>query len=127
MASDEAEDFVRYESLAATPSEAEGGDLDAPLACDGDCLQTFELNPRDPGQGEFKYYLPGTGFVLATKLDEDNMPTGEREEVTCVTASLEEALDLGEACGIANAEALKEAMCAWSPEAEWLPDDLCDD
>lgn len=127
MATDEAEDYVRYENIAATPSEDEGGDLDLPLACDGGCLQTFEVNPRDPGQAELKYYLPGTGFVLATKLDEDGIPTGEREEVTCVTASLEAALDSGVACGINDADALKEAMCAWSPEAEWLPEDLCDD
>lgn len=126
MATDEAEDYVRYEDLAATPSAAEGGDLDAALACDGACLQTFELNPRDPGQAEYKYYLPGTGFVLATKLDEDGEATGEREEVTCVTTSLIAALDMGSACGIENADAFREAMCAWSPEAEWLPEDLCD-
>ena len=125
MASDEAEDYVRYEDLNATPSAAEGGDLDAPLACMGNCLKTFEVNPHDPGQAEFKYYLPGTGFVLATKL-EDDAATGEREEVTCVTSSLTEALDMGAACGIAEPDALLEAMCAWSPEAEWLPEDLCD-
>lgn len=127
MASDEAEDYVRYDDLAASPSAAEGGDLAPPLACDGGCLKTFELNPHDPGQAEYKYYLPDTGFVLATKLDEDGEPTGEREAVTCVTASLQAALDLGEACGINDADALKDAMCAWSPGAEWLPEELCDD
>lgn len=126
MSSDEAEDYVRYEALMASPSDDEGGDLEGALACDGACLKTFELNPREPGGAEHKYYLPGTGFVLATKLDEDGVPTGEREEVTCVTESLTDALDLGEACGIGNADALRDAMCAWSPEAEWMPDDLCD-
>ncbi len=126
MSSDEAEDYVRYEALMTTPSEEEGGDLEGPLACDGRCMQTFELNPRDPGGAEHKYYLPGTGFVLATKLDEDGLPTGEREEVTCVTGSLTDALDMGSDCGINDADALREAMCAWSPEAEWLPEDLCD-
>lgn len=125
MATDEAEDYVRYESLASGPSDGEGGDEMA-FPCDDGCLQTFELNPRDPGEGEYKYYLPGIGFVLATKLDEDGIPTGEREEVTCVTSSLVEALDSAEACGIGDADALREAMCAWSPEAEWLPDNLCD-
>lgn len=125
MASDEAEDYVRYDSLTATPSAAEGGDLADPLACNGTCLQTYEVNPRDPGQSEHKYYLPGTGFVLATKF-EDGIPTGEREAVACVTSSLTDALDMGSACGIEDSEALLEAMCAWSPEAEWLPEDLCD-
>lgn len=125
MASDEAEDYVRYENLNATPSAAEGGDLSDPLACMGNCLQTYEVNPHDPGQAEYKYYLPGTGFVLATKL-EDDIPTGEREEVTCVTSSVTEALEMGTACGIEEPEAFLEAMCAWSPAAEWLPEDLCD-
>lgn len=127
MATDEAEDYVRYEKLATSPSAAEGGDLDGAIACNGECLQTFEINPRDPGQAEYKYYLPGVGFVLATKLDEDGIPTGEREEVTCVTARLQDALDMGSACGIADAVALQEAMCAWSPEAEWLPEEFCGD
>lgn len=126
MATDEAEDYVRYEALMATPSDDEGGDLDDPLACDGRCLKTFEVNPRDPGEAEHKYYLPGTGFVLATKLDGDGVPTGEREEVACVTGSLTDALDLGAACGINDADALRDALCAWAPEAEWLPEDLCD-
>ncbi len=125
MASDEAEDYVRYENLMATPSAAEGGDLMDPLACNGACLQTYEVNPHDPEDAEYKYYLPGTGFVLATKL-EDDVPTGEREEVTCVTSSLADALDMSAVCGIEDPEALVEAMCAWSPEAEWLPGDLCD-
>jgi hypothetical protein len=125
MASDEAEDYVRYEDLSATPSAAEGGDLAGSIACMGECLKTFEVNPRDPGEAEYKYYRPGTGFVLATKLVDD-VPTGEREEVTCVTSSLTAALDMGAACGIEDPEAMLEAMCAWSPEAEWLPEDLCD-
>ena len=114
MATDEAEDYVKYLSLAATPSDEEGGDVDA-FPCGGTCLQTFEINPRDPGQAEHKYYLPGTGFVLASKLDEDGEPTGEREEVTCIGSSLDILND--PACGIADAEALFEALCAWAPEA----------
>ena len=125
MATDEAEDYVRYESLASGPSEAEGGDEMA-FPCDGACMKTLEVNPHDPGEAEFKYYVPGTGFVLATKFA-DGEPTGEREEVTCVAESLEEVLEAGEGCGIGDAEVLTEAMCAWAPEAEWLPENLCDD
>ena len=118
MASDEAEDIVRYLSLAATPSAGEGGDV-AAFPCSGSCLKTFEINPRDPGQAEHKYYLPGTGFVLAAKLDEDGEPTGEREEVTCIGDSLDVLDD--PTCGIADSDALREALCTWAPEA------LCDD
>ena len=117
MASDEAEDYVRYENLATTPSDEEGGDV-AAFPCSGTCLQTFEVNPHDPGEAEHKYYLPGTGFVLATKL-EDGEPTGEREEVTCIGDSLDVLDD--PTCGIADPEALREALCLWAPEA------LCDD
>jgi len=113
MATDEAEDFVEYVSLQATPSEDEGGDSEN-FPCAGDCLQTFEVNPQDPGEAEYKYYLPGTGFVLATKL-EDGEPTGEREEVTCVGDSLD-VLDDPD-CDIGDPDALREALCFWSPEA----------
>lgn len=114
MATDEAEDYVRYENLMTTPSAAEGGDV-AAFPCAGLCLQTFEVNPRDPGEAEYKYYLPGTGFVLAVKLDEDGMPTGEREEVSCVGDSIDVLNDA--ACGIADPDALFDALCAWAPEA----------
>ena len=116
MATDEAEDYVRYESLATTPSEEEGGD--AKYACSGNCLKTYEVNPRDPGEAEYKYYVRGIGFVLATKL-EDGEFTGEREEVSCVGGSLEILDD--PSCGISDPEALREALCAWAPEA------LCED
>jgi hypothetical protein len=117
MATDEAEDYVEYIALHATPSGDEGGDVDA-YPCNGDCLKTYEVNPRDPGEAEFKYYLPGTGFVLATKL-EDGEFTGEREEVSCVGDSLDVLDD--EACGIADPDGLRDALCAWAPEA------LCSD
>lgn len=118
MATDEAEDYVKYLSLAATPSDGEGGDVDA-FPCNGNCLRTFEVNPRDPGQAEHKYYLPGTGFVLAAKLDGDGEPTGEREEVTCTGDSIEVLND--PACGIADPAELFDALCEWAPEA------FCDD
>ena len=117
MASDEAEDFVEYVSLASGPSAAEGGE--GTIACNGGCLQTREVNPHDPGEAEYKYYLPGTGFVLATKL-EDDVPTGEREEVTCIVDSLAEAFT-EPSCGIGDAVELLDEFCAWAPE------DLCED
>lgn len=118
MASDEAEDFVEYVSLAATPSEDEGGDSEA-FPCNGTCLQTLEKNPHDPGEAEYKYYRPGDGFVLATKL-EDGEPTGEREEVTCIGESLEILDD--PSCDIADPDALREALCLWAPEAFCIDD-----
>lgn len=118
MATDEAEDYVRYEHLATTPSDDEGGDV-AAFPCAGACLQTYEVNPHDPGEAEYKYYLAGVGFVLATKLGEDDVPTGEREEVTCIGDSLAVVND--PSCGVADPAALLEALCAWAPEA------LCDD
>ena len=114
MATDEAEDYVEYLNLATTPSDEEGGDVEA-FPCSGNCLQTFELNPRDPGQAEHKYYLPGTGFVLAAKLDENGEPTGEREEVACIGDSLDILDD--PSCGIADPAALLDALCSWAPEA----------
>ena len=116
MASDEAEDIVEYVSLSTTPADEEGGDVsNENIACDpnGGCLKTFELNPRDPGTAEYKYYLPGTGFVLAVKIDEDRNPIGEREEVTCVGDSLDVLDD--KSCGIADPDALKAALCFWAP------------
>jgi hypothetical protein len=115
MATDEAEDYVRYESLAATPSEAEGGDVDAFPCMSAGCLKTFEVNPRDPGQAEYKYYLPDTGFVLAAKLDEDGEPTGEREEVSCIGDSIKVLNE--PSCGIEDPAGLFDALCAWAPEA----------
>ena len=114
MASDEAEDYVEYVSLAASPSAAEGGEA-ANFPCAGACLQTFEVNPRDPGEAEHKYYLPGTGFVLATKL-EDGVPTGEREEVSCIGDSIDVLTDDPD-CDIGDPAALLEALCAWAPAA----------
>jgi hypothetical protein len=119
MASDEAEDYVRYENLATSPSAEEGGDVTA-FPCNGNCLQTFEVNPRDPGEAEHKYYLPGTGFVLAAKL-EDGEATGEREEVSCIGDSLDVLDD--PSCNIADPDALRDALCAWAPDALCGEDD----
>ncbi len=112
LATDEAEDYVVYVSLASSPGEAEGGD-DGAFPCDGRCLQTFEVNPNNPGDAEYKYYLAGTGFVVATKLV-DGEATGEREEVTCMGDSLEVLRD--PMCGIEDVDALIDELCRWGGE-----------
>jgi hypothetical protein len=107
----EAEDIVRYVAAMTAPGDDEGGDNEA-FPCDPDlCLKTLEFAPLEPESSEFKYYLPGTGFVLAVAR-EDGEVTGEREELVCVGDSLE---ILGDpACGIDDPERLLEALCAQS-------------
>lgn len=82
--------------------------------CKQNCLQTFEHSPRDPGQDEYKYCLPGAGIVLDTKL-EDGEFMGEREEVSCIGDSLNILND--PSCGIKDPDALLAAMCAWTTDA----------
>ena len=110
----EAEDIVKYVSLAAAPAPAEGGDNPAFPCSPGQCLQTLEWAPLDPASAEYKYYLPGTGFVLAVGM-EDGELTGEREELVCVGGSLDVLDD--PACGIADPAALREALCSLAPDA----------
>ena len=110
----EAEDIVQYINLAAIPAEENPA---FPCAPDG-CLQTFDFSPLDPESSEFKYYLPGTGFVLAEAM-EDGELTGEREELLCVGDSLEILAD--PSCEIEDLEELLEELCELSPDA------FCDD
>lgn len=42
-------------------------------------------------------------------------PTGEREEISCIGDSLDDLDD--PSCGIADPEALFDALCAWAPDA----------
>jgi len=46
---------------------------------------------------------------------EDGEPTGEREEVSCIGDSLDILDD--PSCGIADPDALREALCLWAPQA----------
>ena len=78
-------------------------------------MQTFEFAPIEPESTEFKYYLPGTGFVLAVAM-EDGELTGEREELVCLGDSLDVLSDDPD-CGIADPELLLEELCALSPDA----------
>lgn len=118
MAIGEAEDVVEYLAMSATPTGDEGGDNeDFSCAAAGGCLQTHESNPLEPGDTEFKYYVPGLGFVLAVAL-EDGEPTGEREELVCTGDSIDVLAD--EACGIENLDELWEELCevAFDPFCE---------
>jgi len=113
----EAEDIVQYLEIGTAPSEEEGGNVGNELySCGTDkCLQTFDFAPVEPESTEYKYYLPGIGFVLAVAM-EDGEITGEREELMCVGDSLDVLSD-DPNCGIEDAELLLEGLCALSPDA----------
>lgn len=108
----EAEDIVRYVDTMTAPDENGGGDNEAFPCAPDRCLETLDFSPLEPESTELKYYLPGTGFVLAIAM-EDAEFTGEREELVCVGDSPDVLED--PACGIADPAALREALCAASP------------
>ncbi|MCU7935089.1 MAG: hypothetical protein KZQ99_09435 [Candidatus Thiodiazotropha sp. (ex Dulcina madagascariensis)] len=107
----EAEDIVQYLDLAGIP-DMENENF--PCAAAGGCLMTFDFAPLEPEATEYKYYLPGIGFVLAEAM-EDGLLTGEREELLCVGDSLEVLMDAQ--CGIEDLEELLETLCELSPDA----------
>jgi hypothetical protein len=111
----EAEDIIQYVTLAGGPTEDQGDEVDG-FECDGGCLQTFDFAPLDPESTEFKFYLPGIGFVLAVGMEDGEVV--EREEIACVGESLDTLYDAE--CGIGDADqvdALLEELCKVSPEA----------
>lgn len=79
---DEAEDVGEVTSTAASPAEENEG-----FECNGACLQINETNALEPDAIEDKFFLADTGFVLAVDLE-----SGEREEVQCVGAALEDCV-----------------------------------
>lgn len=110
----EAEDILQYVALATAPGADEGGDNEA-FPCDPNlCLKSYEFQPKEPGPAEFKYYLPGTGFVLGVELEDDEV-TGVRDELVCIGDSLDLLQD--PACGIGDPDALLEELCRLSPDA----------
>lgn len=113
----EAEDIVQYVGIGTAPGEEEGGNNPNPdFSCGTDgCLQTFDFAPIDPESTEYKYYLAGTGFVLAVAM-EDGEITGEREELLCVGDSLD-ILSNDPDCGIEDPELLLDELCKLSPDA----------
>lgn len=120
----EAEDVVVYLSDEASPSE-EIGENEA-FSCDDMCLETRDLNPNDPGGYEIKYYVPGTGFVLAAVFEGDAIEgegefIGEVEKLVCSGGDeiLTEAGLAG--CGIEDPAELLEDLCELAPDA-FCPD-----
>ena len=112
----EAEDIVQYVGIGTAPSDEEGGNnANEKYSCGTDkCLQTFDFAPIDPESTEYKYYLPGTGFVLAVAMDDGEI-TGEREELMCVGESIDVLSDDPD-CGIAAPERLLEELCTLAPD-----------
>ncbi len=113
----EAEDVVQYVGVTEAPTPEEGGENpnDA-FSCSmhGGCVKTEEFNPNEPEAGEFKYFLPGVGFVLGVAL-EDGEITGERDELVCIGDSLDILAD--PSCGIEDVDKLREELCKLSPDA----------
>ena len=107
----EAEDILQYVDSMTEPGADEGGDNEAFPCSPNLCLKTFDFSPLEPESTEFKYYLPGTGFVLAVEL-EDGEITDEREELVCVGDSLDVLED--QACEVEDPEALLEVLCEHS-------------
>jgi hypothetical protein len=105
----EAEDVIQYVAGVGdetVPGGNEGGE--GPISCEsnGGCVKTEEFIPPEPGTGEFKYFLAGTGFVLGVAL-EDGVPTGERDEVLCTGDKLDVLGD--PSCGFE--EDLRAQLC----------------
>lgn len=112
----EAEDIVQYAALGTMPTGEEGGDNPAFPCAPASCLKTFEFAPIDPGETEYKYYLPGTGFVLAVAM-EDGELTGEREELVCSGDSIDILESPACAAAIPDPEALLDTLCEMAPQA----------
>jgi hypothetical protein len=58
-----AEDAIEIVSVTASES-APGG------SCDGNCVQTRDFTPLEPGVEESKFYAPGIGLIVETEGDE---------------------------------------------------------
>lgn len=107
----EAEDIIQYFDDSANP-DAEN-EIFPCTDADG-CLMTHDFTPLEPNATEFKYYIPGVGFVLAEKLL-DGERTGERATLACTGDSLDVLRQ--QTCGIDNPEALVATLCKAAPEA----------
>jgi hypothetical protein len=113
----EAEDVIRYVSVNEARPPEEGGENpnDAfNCAMHGGCVKTEEFIPTEPEAGEFQYFLAGVGFVLGVGLENGEI-TGETDELMCIGDSLDILTD--PACGIEDADKLRETPCRLSPDA----------
>lgn len=72
----EAEDMSKTLSLSANAISG----TPANVECKGNCLQTLEFTPIEPGHEEHKFYRPGIGKILIVK-----QSSGEREELVSYT------------------------------------------
>jgi len=114
----EAEDVIRYVAGVYSLTSVgigEGGE-NPNFNCLDQCVKTEEFIPPEPDDGEFKYFIAGTGFVLGVGLEEGE-PTGERDEVLCIGDSL--AILEHPSCGIdiLDLSELQEQLCELSPIA----------
>jgi hypothetical protein len=107
----EAEDIVQYVDLAGIPGEE---NENFPCVDVDGCLMTYEFAPLEPESSEFKYYIPGIGFVLAEAM-EDGELTGEKEQLLCVGDSL--AILEDPACEVDDPEELLKELCEFAPDA----------
>lgn len=123
----EAEDIVEYLEVHADPAD-EGIPEDV-LAMEyrcttagNSCLKTYDSTPLEPGKAEFKYYLAGTGFVLAAPLEDGEVNTNSSEWLVCEGDSL----DALESCGV-DAEFGAGALDELRQELCDLHDEYCED
>jgi hypothetical protein len=107
----EAEDIIQYVDLAGIPGEE---NKNFPCADVNGCLMTYDFAPLAPESSEFKYYIPGIGFVLAEAM-EDGELTGEKEQLLCVGDSL--AILEDPACEVDDPEELLKELCEFAPDA----------
>ena len=61
----EAEDAIEVVSVSASESAPAG-------SCDGDCLQTRDFTPLEPGTEETKFYAPGIGLIVEMEGEDRN-------------------------------------------------------
>lgn len=123
----EAEDIVEYLGLDADPADKGISEdmLDIAYRCttgDNSCLMTYDYSPLEPSSAEFKYYLAGTGFVLAVPIEDGEINAANTEWLVCEGDSYA-ALDncgIEDEFGEGSLDELKGALCD-------LADELCDD
>lgn len=123
----EAEDIVEYLALGADPAD-EGiseEELHPAYRCTtggNDCLMTYDSAPLEPGHAEFKYYLAGTGFVLAAAVEDGELDENSGEWLVCEGDSLDvlDSCGFDDEFGAGATDELKEELCD-------LHDEFCDD
>ncbi len=129
----EAEDIVQYLSADTSPA-AEGvpaGGLPAQFDCDSPgntCLMTYDFTPLEPGHAEYKFYLQGTGFVLAVPIEDGEVDENAQEWLLCSADEFDDILADGSDCGFdffgENGADVREELAGALCD---LHNELCDD